>query len=83
MSLERARRLRECRVCGPKTAGIACENPLLDLISRFDCSHVEIGMVAFGRNVLETNSGWQVGEVEADNLIVSKASGEVFVQEYG
>ena len=64
-------------------AGPMVGDELVDLASRFDLSNIEIGMVAFEANPHDVLSAWQVGRVEADPLLVTKATGEVVVEERG
>jgi hypothetical protein len=58
-------------------------DPLLNLIRCYDASDVEIGMVSFSSGVTERGSNFQVGEVEADPLLINRATGEVWVEELG
>ena len=58
------------------------DNPLLDLVESYDVSGVEVGMVSFGKEVEDTGTGWLVGSVEADNLLVDRKKGHVVVREF-
>jgi hypothetical protein len=58
------------------------ENPLLDLLSRYDCSHIEIGMNQLIAHPLEYAMAWIVGKNEADSIILDKDTGEVRVTEH-
>jgi hypothetical protein len=56
-------------------------NPLIDLVSRYDVSRLEIGIVRFYDGVQRLDGSWQVGKAEADPLVISKFSGEVEVRD--
>ena len=43
----------------------------------------EIGMIRFGGEGIETDDGWLVGKVEADDLLLKRFSGQVIVHEFG
>lgn len=49
------------------------------LFSRYDVSNVEIGMVRFHKNPQPVRRGWQIGQFEADDLILDAGSGEIIV----
>lgn len=78
---EVAQRFRDAHLCRKKTEAVRYCDPLLDLISRYDASTVEIGMILLGSSVVKTDRNWQVGEVEADPLVIDKATEEVQVEE--
>jgi hypothetical protein len=52
-------------------------DPLLDLLSRYDCSKVEIGMIRFMSAPTDVGELWQIGKDEADPIVLDKVTGEV------
>jgi hypothetical protein len=56
-------------------------DPVLDLVSRFDVSRLEIGMTRFGDRVIAGIDNWQFGWDEADPLVVHRVTGEVRLYE--
>ena len=84
LSLDDATKIRSSFVINAREGGVQYErNPLLDLGLRFDASNVEIGMIRFGGEGIETDDGWLVGKVEADDLLLKRFSGQVIVHEFG
>ncbi len=69
--------------CPIKIDGESNTEPLLDLVQHYDASRVEIGILRLANKVSQTAHGWQVGAEETNPLIVSRQSGEVFVEEAG
>jgi hypothetical protein len=57
-------------------------DPLLDLVTRYDASRVQIGYVRLSDGVAPIESYLRVGEVEADPLVVDPATGEVFARDH-
>lgn len=55
------------------------DRALSELFSGYDVSKIEVGMARFFKNPLPVPSGWQIGEVEADDLILDINSGEIIV----
>jgi hypothetical protein len=55
-------------------------DPLLDLLSRYELSTIEIGMITFASPAAEP-ALVRVGAVEADPLILDRRTGEVLVTE--
>jgi len=49
-------------------------NPLLDLVTRFAANNLEIGMVRFAPSSMDLGRLWQVGEAEADPLVINKTT---------
>jgi len=58
-------------------------NPLLDLLTRYDGTHVEIGMVRFGEPSAYPDNKWVIGKVEADPLILNQNTQNIYVEEIG
>jgi len=54
---------------------------LSELISKYDPSNIEIGMVRMLETPENSPLGWRVGQVEADYLVVDKGTGEIVVEE--
>jgi hypothetical protein len=73
---------RESFMCGPRPGATPGENPLLDLLLRYDCSNIEIGMNQLIGYPVEHAVAWIVGKNEADSIILDKVTGEVLVTEY-
>lgn len=59
------------------------DEALNDLLSNYDVSQIEVGMVRFHAYPERFSSGWTIGEVEADYLILDEESGEVRVTDIG
>jgi hypothetical protein len=56
---------------------------LSELFSKFDTSGVEIGMVCLAACPTETEAGWNIGKVEADDLNLDRRTGEIHAIELG
>jgi hypothetical protein len=57
-------------------------DPVLDLVSRFDVSRLEIGMARFCDRVIAGIENWQFGWDEADPLVVHRDTGEIRLYEF-
>jgi len=55
------------------------DRTLNELFSRYDVSNIEIGMVRFCKNPRPVRRGWQIGQFEADDLILDADSGGIIV----
>lgn len=55
------------------------DRTLSELFSRYDVSKIEVGMIQFYKNPQPVSRGWQIGEFEADDLILDAGSGEIIV----
>lgn len=55
---------------------------LLRLLSAYDCSNLEIGLIRFKREVVEDIAYYIVGEVETDILVISKTTKEICVLDH-
>ncbi len=55
------------------------DRTLSELFSRCDVSKIEVGMVRLHKNPEPVRRGWQIGQVEADDLILDINSGEIIV----
>ncbi len=58
-------------------------NPLLDLLTRYDGTHVEIGMIRFSKPSAHSDNKWVIGKDEADLLILDLNTQRIFVEEVG
>src|ERR1051325_8165890 len=54
-------------------------DPLLQLVSLYECQNVCVGMIRFDAEVIDWGVAWKVGKDEADPLLVSKENGRVYV----
>lgn len=71
--------------CYPKKSGninIFTNDELLLLLQSYDCSKVEIGIVSFLNEIVETENHFEIGRVEQDTLFVNKVSLEVEVLDH-
>ncbi len=57
------------------------DSVLNDLFARYDASAVEIGMVRLLGAPKRLPSGWVIGNVEADHLVLDPVSGEIMVKD--
>ncbi|MDA3616330.1 hypothetical protein [Polluticaenibacter yanchengensis] len=57
-------------------------NELLNLLSKYDCSNVRIGILVFYENVEETDNYYILGEAETDLLTLNKVTLEIQVLDY-
>lgn len=78
---EAAERFSSKYRASPRDGRPRSENALIDLIARYHADAVEIGMVRFLPAPADLGAWWQVGEAEADLLVVDKGSGEVEVRD--
>ena len=53
------------------------------LLAFYDCSRVEVGMVRFGEAPVRRGGRWEIGLVEADQLVIDSKSGILEVLELG
>jgi hypothetical protein len=69
--------------CAPRADHInASSDTLLRLLSAYDCSNLEVGLIRFKEEVVEEVAYYIVGEVEADILGISKTTKEVCVLDH-
>lgn len=69
--------------CAPRAGHVNVHSDtLLRLLSAYDCSNLEIGLIRFKEEVVEDVSYYIVGEVEADFLGISKTTKEVHVLDH-
>ena len=54
-------------------------DPILDLITRYDLSSVEIGMVRFADEPIQLDGSMYIGEVEVDPILMDISSREIYV----
>lgn len=77
---DQAGAFRETYQCIPKNSeSRTSTDPLIDLIHRYDLSTVEIGVVRFVDTPIYHSKYLQVGEVEADPLVINHSDGEINV----
>ena len=53
------------------------DNPIIDLVRRYDLSSVEVGLVEFGSAIYELAGKLCFGKAEADPLVIDEDSGHV------
>jgi len=58
-------------------------DPIKNLVTTFDCTTVEIGMVTFSDGLEERGDYTLFGQFEADDLVISEITMEVIVLEMG
>lgn len=70
--------------CLPKKdrAIVITTDPLLALVTNYDCSNVEIGTIKFNESFTERVNYFDVGRVDADILCINKVSKKVQVLDY-
>lgn len=82
LSPAQAEKFRLSYRCIEKKGAISeFEDPLLDLITRYDISSIEIGMIRFASLAARSNQMWTVGKVESDPIILDSVSGELVVKD--
>lgn len=57
-------------------------NEIINLISNYDMSQVEIGMISFNKEIEENEGFIFFGKVELDLLAVSKGNNEIVIVDY-
>ncbi|WP_257668293.1 hypothetical protein [Parapedobacter tibetensis] len=58
-------------------------NPVLELVERYDCSMLSIGMIEFNTAIEETEDYFIFGRFEVDELAVYRLSEEIVMLELG
>jgi hypothetical protein len=70
-------------ICVPRAGDVnAPSDALLRLLSAYDCSNLEVGLIRFKEEFVEEAAYYIVGEVEADILVISKTTKEVCVLDH-
>lgn len=83
LSMTEAMELRDRYICRARTRKSKSQtNEILDLLDRWDVTTLEIGMLRFSPPVSLENNAVQIGQVEADPLIMTGKS-EILVEEFG
>jgi hypothetical protein len=80
-----AAELVESHRCQPRSNSGAksSSDAAIRLVKNWDASRVEIGMLRFAKDTTTVPLGIQVGQVEADPLVVRSDNGELVVVELG
>lgn len=58
------------------------DNPILDLLTNYDCSYLKIGMIEF-KDTIDTEDYIFFGKFEIDDLAIHRISGEIVMFELG
>jgi hypothetical protein len=86
LSKRDARMIADMYKCKPREKPLLLEdegNQILMLMKYWNVSKLEIGMVRFQEGPVESKDGLQIGEVEADPLILSLETRQTIVEELG
>lgn len=78
------KKLRKCE-CVPLAKPLTNPNnksEILNLLSSYDCTNVEIGVLTFNNEVSEDGDYYIIGNVEADLLALNKITLEIQVLDY-
>ena len=67
----------------PKDQGVKSDNPIVELLTNYDGSKVEIGMVNFVSELNEKGGYLFFGRFDADDLVIDKRTGKVQLKESG
>ena len=63
--------------------GALHSDPVVDFVTRYDASSIEIGMIRFGKLGEEAGGKLSFGKAEADTLLINVNTGEIEVEELG
>ncbi len=79
---------QKCFACDKISDDGALENPLLDLIKRYDCSSLEIGLISFSPECydyldIDQSAYIPVAVMESDPVVVDKISGKILILDHG
>lgn len=69
------------RVTKRRDGLIITDNPILDLITNYDVTNVNIGMVSFNQEIISDKFFFRIGKFEIDDLVIKKEDGEVLILE--
>lgn len=85
LSPSQARAVQRSFICHRRLrpVEVVLSGPMGDLLAKYDMSDLEIGTVTLGPGVEARESGWIIGRDEADLLMLSRETGEIFVAECG
>ncbi|MCY2987563.1 MAG: hypothetical protein NTY19_06830 [Planctomycetota bacterium] len=75
------RRGFEC-ILRTEVSGPVHRDPIVDLLSRYDATGLEIGLIAFASHVEDRGNKLYFGEAESDYLVIDKATGRVQVLDH-
>ncbi len=64
-------------IADEKREGSINGDPILDLISRFDCQNIVIGMFRFLPEAIKEADGIRIGKIEVDPVIIDRETGEL------
>ena len=80
-----AAELVESHRCQPRSnsGATSSSDAAIHLVKNLDASHVEVGMLRFAKDTTTVPLVIQVGQVEADPLVVRSDNGELVVVELG
>ncbi len=79
VSPEGRERERKSYICVEKKGLDRQDDAILDLITRYDLSSVEIGMVSFTDEPVQLDGSIYIGEHEGDPILMYISSGEIYV----
>jgi len=79
ISPESIERAQKSYLCIEKKGLDRQDDPVLDLITRYDLSSVEIGMVRFTDTPIVQDGSMCIGEFEVDPILMDITSGEIYV----
>jgi hypothetical protein len=70
--------------CVPRpNPGPHLSDPLLDLLTCYDCSKAEVGGFQFASHPSDLGDGWLVGTDDSDEVVINKSDGEIEILELG
>lgn len=67
----------------PKGQGIKSDDPIVELLTNYEASNVEIGMINFISEPNEKGEYLFFGRFDADDLVIHKKTGRVQLKEFG
>jgi len=79
ISSEGIEREQKSYLCVEKKGLERQDDPILDLITRYDLSSVEIGMVRFVDEAVQQDGSIYIGEFEVDPILMDITSKEIYV----
>jgi hypothetical protein len=82
ISQEEIERTLKSYLCIEKKGLDRQDNPVLDLITRYDLSSVEIGMVRFTDTLIVQGGSMCIGEFEVDPILMDITSGEIYIVDW-
>jgi hypothetical protein len=82
VSQEEIERTQKSYLCVERKGLDRQDDPVLDLITRYDLSSVEIGMVRFTDTPIVQDGSICVGEFEVDPILMDITSGEIYIVDW-